>query len=181
MAGKQEENVLAIAIGTRLPPGLFRILGSEGPSVVTSGEIFDGKTVVLFSCPGAFTKKSTELQVPSYIAHHDEIHALGVDTIVCISVNDSFVMDAWGEHCGVGRRITMLADGQCEYHTQLGLEMDCTRFALGYRSHRFSLLAVDGVVELLNIEDPGAYEVSDARVIVEQIRARRRAGEGQEI
>ena len=163
------------SVGSRLPAGLFRVLGDEGPKVVSSAEVFGGKTVVLFSCPGAFTTKSTERQVPSYLALHDELRTLGVDTIACISVNDAFVMDAWGKHCGVGDRILMLADGQCEYHTQLGLEMDCTRFALGYRSHRFSLFAVDGVVELLNIEEPGAYEVSDARVITEQIRARRLA------
>lgn len=171
---------MKIRIGSRLPPGLFRVLGDEGPLVVSASEVFDGAVVVLFSCPGAFTKKSTELQVPSYLKLHDELRALSVDKLVCISVNDAFVMDAWGRDCGVGERILMLADGQCEYHTQLGLEMDCTRFALGYRSHRFSLLAVDGVVELLNIEEPGAYSVSDAQVILEQIRARRQADEGGE-
>lgn len=170
---------MKIHIGSRLPPGIFRVLGDDGPLVTSADEIFHGKTVVLFSCPGAFTKKSTELQVPGYLEFHNELCALGVDQIVCMSVNDSFVMDAWGRDCGVGERILMLADGQCEYHTQIGLEMDCTRFALGYRSHRFSLLAVDGVVELLNIEEPGAYEVSDASVIVEQIRARRQAETGE--
>ncbi len=164
--------LVKISVGSTLPPGLFRVLGDEGPIVVSSGEVFDGKTVVLFSCPGAFTKKSTEWQVPSFLQRCDELHSLGVDTVACMSVNDSFVMHAWGEHCGVGDKILMLADGQCEYHTQLGLEMDCTRFALGYRNHRFSLLAVDGVVELLNVEEPGGYEVSDGRVITEQIRSR---------
>ncbi|GAB3273293.1 peroxiredoxin [Parahaliea aestuarii] len=159
-----------IDTGSKLPDGVFRVLEASGPAIVSAADLFSGKSVVLFSCPGAFTEKSTRLQVPSYLRYSSELFSLGVDTICCVSVNDAFVMHAWGERCEVGNKILMLADGQCEYHTQLGLEMDCTRFALGFRSHRFSLLAVDRVVRILNIEEPGAYEVSDAAVITGQIR-----------
>jgi peroxiredoxin len=100
----------------------------------------------------------------------DAFVQLGVDAILCISVNDPWVMDAWGRHCGVGERIRMLADAHCEYHTALGLQMDCTRFTLGWRSQRFSMLVNEGRVVLLNIEKPGEYEVSDAEVLLAQAR-----------
>ena len=160
---------MTIAVGDRIPVGVLKELGPRGPVQVSTEQLFSGKRVVLFSCPGAFTPKSTEKQVPGYLAHADEILAAGVDSIVCISVNDSFVMDAWAKHCGVGEKIRMLADGHCELHTSMGLEMDCTRFTLGFRSHRFSMIVDDGVVTHFNLEEPGGYDVSDASVIVEQL------------
>ncbi len=161
---------MAIKIGDRIPAGVLKELGNEGPVTVATGELFDGKRVVLFSCPGAFTPKSTDHHVPSYLEHADAILASGVDSILCVSVNDSFVMDAWAKACGVGSKIRMLADGQCEFHTSLGLEMDCTRFTLGYRNHRFSMIVDDGRVTHLNVEAPGAYDVSDAAVILAQLQ-----------
>lgn len=158
-------------MGDSIPAGVLKELGPAGtPQVVSTAELFAGNRVVLFSCPGAFTPKSTDRQVPSYLNHADEIGSMGIDAIVCISVNDSFVMDAWGKACGVGDKIRMLADGHCEFHTSMGLEMDCTRFTLGFRNQRFSMIVDDGVVTHLNVEEPGGYEVSDASVIVEQLR-----------
>ena len=153
-----------------MPDGLFKELGESGPEIVTTATLFSGKKVVLFSCPGAFTPKSTLKQVPGYLQHADEILSSGIDAIICISVNDSFVMDAWAKYCGVEDKIRMLADGHCEFHTSLGLEMDCTRFTLGFRSHRFSMIIDDCVLTHLNIEEPGGYDVSDASVIVAQLR-----------
>ena len=161
---------MAIDVGEKIPAGVFKELGPAGPQVVSGAEIFNGKRVVLFSCPGAFTPKSTEQQIPSYLHHATAIFAAGVDSIVCISVNDAFVMNAWGKSCRVGNTIRMLADGHAEFHTSLGLEMDCTRFTLGIRSHRFSMFVNDGTVEILNIEEPGGYAKSDAGVIAGQLK-----------
>ena len=162
---------MAIHIGDRMPTGVLKFLGEAGPTVIASHELFGGKRVVLFSCPGAFTPKSTLQQLPGYVKHADEILATGIDSIICISVNDAFVMDAWGKYCRVGDKIMMLADGHCEYHTVLGLEMDCTRFTLGFRSDRFSMIIDDSIVTHLNVEEPGGYEVSDVEVILEQLQA----------
>ena len=161
---------MAIAVGDRIPVGVLKELGENGPEAVSTEQLFDGRKIVMFSCPGAFTPKSTLQQLPGYVRHAEEIRSHGIDAIYCISVNDAFVMHAWGEHCGVGDDIRMLADGQCEFHTRMGLEMDCTRFTLGFRNHRFSMIVDDGVVARLNVEEPGAYEVSDADVILDQLR-----------
>ena len=160
---------MTIAVGDTIPVGVLKELADSGPGQVPTERLFAGQRVVLFSCPGAFTPKSTEQQVPGYVQHADEILANGIDAILCISVNDAFVMDAWGKHCGVGDKIRMLADGHCEFHTSMGLQMDCTRFTLGFRSHRFSMIIDDGVVTHLNVEEPGGYDVSDASVIVSQL------------
>lgn len=162
---------MSIKVGDTIPTGVLKELGPAGaPVVISTAEIFAGNRVVLFSCPGAFTPKSTDQQVPSYLSAADKIHSMGIDAIVCISVNDSFVMDAWAKACGVGDKIRMLADGHCEFHTSMGLEMDCTRFTLGFRNQRFSMIVDDGVVTHLNVEEPGGYEVSDASVIVGQLQ-----------
>lgn len=160
---------MPIQVGDYMPTGVFKVLKDGKPELVASEALFGKKSVVLFSCPGAFTPKSTLKQLPGYVAHADTIFSLGIDSILCISVNDAFVMDAWGKHCGVEGKIKMLADGHCEYHTALGLEMDCTRFTLGFRSHRFSMIIRDGRVTHLNIEEPGAFDVSDVTVILEQL------------
>ena len=161
-----------IGVGDRIPAGLLKELGPDGPQPVSTDALLTGRKVVLFSCPGAFTPKSTQQQVPGFLQHADAILGMGIDEILCISVNDSFVMAAWGEHLGVGDKIRMLADGQCEFHTSMGMQMDCTRFTLGFRNHRFSMIIDDGVVIELNLEDPGGYDVSDASVIVDQLQQR---------
>ena len=168
---------MTIAVGDYIPVGVLKDLGPDGPRQVSTEQLFANKRVVLFSCPGAFTPKSTEKQVPGYVSLADEIFTYGVDAIYCISVNDAFVMHAWGEHCGVGESIRMLADGHCEFHTSMGMQMDCTRFTLGFRNHRFSMIVDDGVVTHLNVEEPGDYDVSDAAVIVDQLRSGSAEGE----
>ncbi len=160
-----------IKVSDKIPAGVFKELGESGPETVSTDTLFNGRKIVLFSCPGAFTPKSTLKQVPGFLAAADDFASLGVDEIICISVNDSFVMDAWSTHMGVDGKIRMLADGHCEFHTSIGMQMDCTRFTLGFRSERFSMLVEDAVVTLLNVEEPGGYDVSDASVLLQQMRA----------
>jgi len=161
---------MALSIGDRIPAGTLRVMSPEGPSTISVDELFGGRRVVLFSVPGAFTPKSTLKHVPSYLTLADQIGALGVDEILCVAPNDAHVMAAWADHCQVNGEIRMLADAQAEFFTSLGLEMDCTRFAIGYRCQRFSLIAEDRVVTHLNIEEPGVYDVSGAETIVAQLR-----------
>nr|XP_061799985.1 uncharacterized protein LOC133591457 [Nerophis lumbriciformis] len=163
---------MRIKVGEAIPAGVLKELKAGVPTVVTTADLFAGGPVVLFSCPGAFTPKSTEQQLPSYLKHAADMVSLGVKSIVCISVNDAFVMQAWGDACGVGTEIRMLADGHAEFHTSMGLEMDCTRFTLGFRSQRFSMLVENGMLSLLNVEEPGEYSVSDASVIYRQLTER---------
>lgn len=159
-----------------MPVGVLRTLVDDRQVSMPTSQIFDGRRVVLFSCPGAFTTKSTVRQVPSFRDRADEFRALGVDAIVCISVNDPWVMQAWATHCDVDGRIEMLGDPHCEYHTALGLQMDCLRLTLGWRSHRFSMFVEDGEVVELNVEEPGGYSASDGSVLIEQLRTRAQAG-----
>lgn len=171
---------MTIAIGDHVPVAVLKELQDGTPTAVATADLFAGKRVILFSCPGAFTPKSTTQQLPSFVANFDAFLALDIDSVICISVNDAFVMHAWGDTCGALGKIRMLADGHAEFHTQLGLEMDCTRFTLGIRSHRFSMLVDDGRVEILNVETPGDYAVSDAAVILQQVQAAHWPNDGAE-
>ncbi len=153
-----------------MPQGGLKYLENDQQRWVAANDLFTNQRVVLFSCPGAFTTKSTQRQVPGYLRHAEDFRGSGIDSIICISVNDPWVMQAWAEKCEVGDNIHMLADPHCEYHTALGLQMDCTRLTLGWRSQRFSMLVENGIVKQLNIEVPGGYEVSDAAVLLNQLR-----------
>jgi peroxiredoxin len=152
---------MTIKQGDKLPEGAFRIMTASGPAPITTDEIFKGKKVILFAVPGAFTPTCSNQHLPSYLKNFDKIKAQGVDTIACMAVNDVFVMDAWGKDKGVGEKIVMLADGNGEFTTKLGLELDGSKFGLGTRSKRFSMVVNDGVVEKLNV-DEGKYELSSA-------------------
>jgi peroxiredoxin len=152
---------MAIKQGDKLPAGKFRTMGPEGPKEVSTDEIFKGKKVILFSVPGAFTPTCSKQHLPSYLTNYDKIKAQGVDTIACMAVNDAFVMDAWGKDRGVGNKILMLGDGNGEYSKALGLELDGSKFGLGTRSKRFSMVVNDGTVEKLNIDESG-YNLSSA-------------------
>lgn len=167
-------------IGDRIPAGIFRVMGAIDPQPIGVDDLFDGRRVVLFSVPGAFTAKSTALHVPSYLAHADAIRALGVDAILCVAPNDAHVMAAWAAHCGVGDQIKMLADNHAEFFMALGLQMDCTRFGLGFRCQRFSLIARDRRITHLNIEEPGQYAVSGAETILAQLQENDSNGQGKE-
>jgi len=152
---------MTIKQGDKLPAGSFKVMTAEGPKDLSTDEIFKGKKVVLFSVPGAFTPTCSNQHLPSYVKNYDKVKAQGVDTIACMAVNDAFVMDAWGKDRGVGNKITMLADGNGEYTKKLGLELDGSKFGLGTRGKRFSMVVKDGVVEKLNV-DEGKYELTSA-------------------
>ena len=152
---------MAIKEGEKLPDGKLRTMTAEGPKEISIDDIFKGKKVVLFSVPGAFTPTCSKQHLPSYLANYDKIKAQGVDTIACMSVNDPFVMDAWGKDRGVGDKILMLADGNGDYAQALGLELDGTKFGLGKRGKRFSMIVNNGVVEKLNVDESG-YSLSSA-------------------
>jgi peroxiredoxin len=152
---------MAIKQGDQMPQGSFRTMTAEGPKELSSDDLFKGKKVVLFSVPGAFTPTCSKQHLPSYLANYDKIKAQGVDTIACMAVNDAFVMDAWGKDKGVGTKILMLADGNGEYTKKLGLELDGSKFGLGTRGKRFSMIVNNGKVEKLNIDESG-YNLSSA-------------------
>ena len=152
-----------------MPDGQFGLMGEGGPGSLTTSELFDGKKVVLFAVPGAFTPTCSAKHLPGFIENADAIRSRGVDTIACLSVNDVFVMAAWGKSAGAGDKVLMLADGNGEYARALGLELDASGFGMGMRSQRFSLIVDDGVVTELNIEPPGQFGVSSAETILEQL------------
>ena len=152
---------MTIKQGDKVPEGAFKVMTESGPADVSSNDLFNGKKVVLFSVPGAFTPTCSNQHLPSYLQNFDKIKSQGVDTIACMAVNDAFVMDAWGKDKGVGDKIKMLADGNGEYTKKLGLELDGSGFGLGMRGKRFSMIVNDGVIEKLSV-DEGGYELTSA-------------------
>ena len=160
---------MTIQVGDRLPDVPLAIATSEGPKPTTSGEYFAGKRVALFAVPGAFTPTCSAKHLPSFTQHAGDLKAKGVDVIACVSVNDVFVMKAWGENQGVGDNILMLADGNGDFTKALGLELDASRFGMGPRSQRYSMIVKDGVVTELNVESGGEYRVSSAEYMLEQL------------
>jgi peroxiredoxin len=163
------EGVMTIKTGDRLPDAEFRVMTADGPKPVRTAEVFGGKRVALFAVPGAFTPTCSARHLPGFKERAGDLKAKGVDEIVCVSVNDAWVMGAWGEAQGVGPDIVMLADGSGDFTRALGLEMDASRFGLGQRSQRYSMVVDDGVVEQLNVEQAGQFEVSSADYMVEHL------------
>lgn len=159
---------MTIKVGDRVPAGTFGIMTASGPGSLSTDELFRGKKVILFSVPGAFTPTCSNQHLPGYVKNAAAIKAKGVATIACMSVNDVFVMDAWGRERGVGDAVQMLADGNGEYTRALGLELDATKFGMGRRSQRFSMVVEDGVVRELNI-DAGKLDVSSAECALSQL------------
>ena len=160
---------MTIKVGDSIPSATLIKMTEEGPRPVTTEELFGGRTVALFSVPGAFTPTCSAKHLPGFVENADEIRARGIDEIVCISVNDAFVMGAWGKSANVGDKITMLADGNADFVKALGLTMDGSKFGMGTRGQRFSMLVRDGRVEQLNVEEPGAFKVSSAEHMIEQL------------
>jgi peroxiredoxin len=160
---------MTIAVGDTLPQATFMTPTEEGPAPISTDEIFKGKTVALFAVPGAFTPTCSAKHLPGFKEHAAELKAKGVDAIACVSVNDVFVMKAWAKDQGTGDEILMLADGNGEFTKALGLEMDGSKFGLGTRSRRYSLVAKDGVVEQLNLEAGGEFKVSSADYLLEHL------------
>jgi peroxiredoxin len=160
---------MTIKVGERMPKGTFKRMTKEGPKDLSSDELFQGKTVVLFSVPGAFTPTCDAKHLPGFVQLADQIRAKGVDTIVCMAVNDVFVMNAWGKSSGVGDKILMLADGNGEYARALGLELDAKGFGMGMRGQRFAILVRDGVAARVDVEAPGQFKVSSAEAMLAQV------------
>jgi glutaredoxin/glutathione-dependent peroxiredoxin len=160
---------MTIKTGDRLPAGKFKTATAEGLKDVTTAELFDGKTVVFFAVPGAFTPTCDAKHLPGYIEKVDAFRARGVDTIACMSVNDVFVMKAWGKSSGADGKVLMLADGNGEYARALGLELDATGFGMGKRSQRFALVVKNGVATVVNVEAGGDFKVSAAEYVLAQL------------
>jgi peroxiredoxin len=159
---------MTISIGDRLPDVPLTIATPDGPQPTTTLDYFKGKKVALFAVPGAFTPTCSARHLPSFVEKANELKGKGVDEIACVSVNDPFVMAAWGESAG-SKDITMLSDGNCEFSEALGLAMDASKFGMGKRSQRYSMVVNDGAVEQLNVEEPGEYRASSAEHMLEQI------------
>jgi peroxiredoxin len=160
---------MAIKVGDKVPAAKLQIKTKDGVQTKTTEEIFGGKRVVLFALPGAFTPTCSAKHLPGFVNNHQALKSKGIDSVACLSVNDAFVMDAWGKDQGVEDKVMMLADGNGEFTKALGLEMDATRFGMGHRSQRFSMVVDNGVVTELNIEEPGAFSVSSAEHVMKQI------------
>ncbi len=159
---------MTVQVGDKVPAATMKVMGEKGPQDLTTEELFAGKKVVLFALPGAFTPTCSAAHLPGFVVHADTIKAKGVDAIVCVSVNDAFVMSAWGADKNA-EEIIMAADGNGEFTKAMGLEMDGSAFGLGTRSQRYSMLAEDGVIKALNVESGPTFEVSSAEKILEAL------------
>lgn len=157
---------MTIKVGDAIPAMKLMQASAEGPKEVSTEELFKGKTVAMFAVPGAFTPTCSAKHLPGFVEHASALKAKGVDTIVCMSVNDAFVMGAWGKSQGVGEDIVMLADGSAAFTKALGLELDLVGRGMGVRSQRFALVAKDGKVTHLAVEAPGGFDVSRAEAVL---------------
>ncbi|VAV87256.1 Peroxiredoxin [hydrothermal vent metagenome] len=161
---------MTISVGDRLPDTTFMTMTSEGPSPVSTADIFAGKKVVLFALPGAFTPTCHKTHFPDFVSNADTIKAKGVDTIVCLSVNDVFVMSAWGQQVSPDGKILMLADGNGDFAKATGTDLDASGFGMGLRCQRYSMIVDDGVVSAFNIGDKsGEAEISSADTVLKQL------------
>jgi len=160
---------MTIKVGDKLPAVTLTQATAEGPKPVTTDDIFKGKKVALFALPGAFTPTCSAKHLPGFKQRAGDIKAKGVDTVACLSVNDAFVMRAWAEDQAVGDDIAMLADGGAAFTDAVGLAFDASRFGMGKRSQRYSMIVDDGVVKELNIEEGGEFRVSAADYLLAQL------------
>lgn len=160
---------MTIKVGDKLPNGTLYEMSEDGPKPITVAELTQGKRIVFFGLPGAFTPTCSALHVPGYVAQADLIKARGVNQIVCVSVNDAFVMGAWAKEQKTGDQVRMLGDGNGLWSKALDLETDLSQYGLGIRCQRFSMLVEDGVVKSLHIEAPGKFEVSDAQTMLSSL------------
>lgn len=160
---------MTISVGDRIPNTPFVKVTADGPSPVDSDEFFAGRKVAIFSVPGAFTPTCSAKHLPGYVEKADALKAKGVDEIAGTAANDFFVMKAWGEASGVGDKVTLLADGNGNFPAAVGLTADMSKFGMGTRGQRFSMLVNDGVVEQLNVEGPGEFRVSSAEHMLESL------------
>jgi glutaredoxin/glutathione-dependent peroxiredoxin len=158
---------MTIAEGDTLPEATFRALGPDGIETLSTKDVFGGKTVVLFAVPGAFTPTCHLKHLPGFIEGADAIKAKGVDDVICVAVNDPFVLAAWGEATGAAGKVKILSDGNAEFTKAIGMDFDGSGIGLGTRSKRYAMVVEDGTVKVLNTEEnPGVAEVSDAESIL---------------
>lgn len=160
---------MTIQVGDKIPSVTLHHKTDSGVEEITTEEIFSGKKVVLFALPGAFTPTCSATHLPGYVVKADDLKLRGIDLIVCLSVNDAHVMDAWGEQQNVEDRIMMIADGSAYFTHAVDLELDRSSGGMGIRSQRYAMVVNDGIVELLNVEAPGKLEVSDVETILDSL------------
>jgi peroxiredoxin len=157
---------MTIKVGEKIPSVKLKQMTADGPKDVMSDEFFAGKKAVLFALPGAFTPTCSAKHVPGFVNNFDALKAKGVDLIACLSVNDAFVMGAWGKDQKAEDKVVMLADGNADFTKAVGLDADYSAYGMGTRSQRYAMLLEDGVVKVLNVEKPGAFEVSTAETML---------------
>lgn len=160
---------MTIKVGDKVPAATLMQMKDGGPKPVKTEDLFAGRKVVLFALPGAFTPTCSAKHLPGFVQNADALKGKGVDAIACLSVNDAFVMGAWGDQQKAGDKVLMLADGNGDFTRALGLELDASRFGMGKRSQRYAMVIEDGVVKSLNIEEPGAFSVSSAEHVLGQL------------
>lgn len=160
---------MAISVGDKIPEATFMEMTAKGPAPISSSDVFANKKIAIFAVPGAYTPTCSVKHLPGFLTKYDELSSKGVDEIVCTSVNDIFVMDAWGKSNNVDGKIRLLADGNGGFAKALGLELDASGFGMGSRSQRYSMLVENGVVTQLNVDEGGSFEVSSADYLLGQI------------
>ena len=160
---------MTIKVGDKIPSATLMEMKDGKPTPVKTDDFFAGKKVALFALPGAFTPTCSAKHVPGFVNNYDALKAKGVDAIACVSVNDAFVMGAWGKDQKAGDKVHMLADGNGDFTRAVGLEMDGTKFGMGKRSQRYSMIVDNGVVKSINVEEPGAFDVSSAEYMMGQL------------
>jgi peroxiredoxin len=160
---------MAVKVGDRVPSVTLRYLTPEGVKAVSSEEFFKGKKVAVFGLPGAYTRTCSSRHLPGYVQNAEALRQKGIDTIACLSVNDAFVMDAWGKEHGAPDKVIMLGDGSCEFTEAIGLTVDRIGAGMGIRSQRYSMIVDDGVIKELHVEPSGEYGVSSAEAMLARL------------
>jgi len=160
---------MTIAVGEKIPSAKLKTMTAEGQKDISTDDIFNGKKVVLFAVPGAFTPTCSAKHLPGFVEKAADIKGKGIDTIACLAVNDAFVMGAWGKAQNTGDKVLMLADGAAAFTKQLGLDLDLTGPGMGVRSKRYAMVVDNGTVKALQVEAPGAFEVSSADAILKAL------------
>ena len=159
---------MSVKVGDKVPSATMKMMGEKGPQDISTADLFGGKKVVLFAVPGAFTPTCSAAHLPGFVVNADKIKAKGVDAIVCVSVNDAFVMDAWSKDKNA-EEIMMVGDGNGDFTEAMGLVLDRSGFGLGKRSQRYAMIVEDGVITTLNVETGPAFELSSAEKILEAL------------
>jgi peroxiredoxin len=160
---------MTIKVGDTLPSITLKYMNKDGMQTATTDDLFKGKKAILFGLPGAFTPTCSAKHLPGFVTHADDLKQKGVEVIACLSVNDAFVMDAWGKAQNAGEKVLMLADGNADFAKATGLTMDGTGYGMGLRTSRWAMVLEDGKVKTLNVEAPGAFEVSSAEAVMKTL------------